>query len=423
MPRLTKRFVDSVKPDPTGKDVTHWDDSLKGFGLRIQGGGSASWVVMYRTGEGRLRKLTLAKVGTLTPDEARTLAREKLGEVAKGADPSAERKAARTAQTVSEVCDWYLGEAESGSLLGRGGRRIKASTLAMDKSRIETHVKPLIGRRTVNSLVQADIERLQADIIAGKSAKGRKDKGRGGQATGGAGVAPRVVGMLRTIFEAAHRRKMVKHNPAVGVKKQAGKKHKRFLTLDEIAALGKAMRELGGIENRTGIAAIRALLLTGCRRMEILALPWSWLDAKGRCIRFGDSKSGAQLRAIGAGAVKVFDAQPQSADCPWVFPADLGDGHFVGLPRVLARLCQKAELADVTVHTLRHSFAATAAEMGYSELTIAGLLGHTVPGVTARYAHVPDRALISAADSVSTRIAMALDGEIEAEEFPPEGQE
>jgi integrase len=180
---------------------------------------------------------------------------------------------------------------------------------------------------------------------------------------------------------------------------------------------------LDGIENRTGIAAIRALLLTGCRRMEILALPWFWLDTKGRCIRFGDSKSGAQLRAIGADAVKAFDAQPRSADCPWVFPADLGDGHFVGLPRVLARLCQKAELAEVTVHTLRHSFAATVPEMGYSELTIAGLLGHTVPGVTARYAHVPDRALISAADSVSARIATALDGETKAEEILPEGQE
>ena len=80
------------------------------------------------------------------------------------------------------------------------------------------------------------------------------------------------------------------------------------------------------------------------------------------------------------------------------------------MPRVLARVCARAGLKDVTVHTLRHSFAATAAELGFSELTIAGLLGHTVPGVTARYAHVPDSALIAAADCVSERIAAALDG-------------
>ena len=89
--------------------------------------------------------------------------------------------------------------------------------------------------------------------------------------------------------------------------------------------------------------------------------------------------------------------------------------HFIGLPRVLARACRRASLAAVTVHVLRHSFAATAAEMGFSELTIAGLLGHSVPGATARYAHVPDRALLAAADQVAGRIAAALDCEAGAE--------
>ncbi len=60
---------------------------------------------------------------------------------------------------------------------------------------------------------------------------------------------------------------------------------------------------------------------------------------------------------------------------------------------------------------LRHSFAAAAAGLGFSELTIAGLLGHRTPGVTARYAHVPDSALLAAADRVSAEIAAALDRE------------
>lgn len=99
-------------------------------------------------------------------------------------------------------------------------------------------------------------------------------------------------------------------------------------------------------------------------------------------------------------------------------PATHGDGHLVGLPKVLERICAKAELKGVTLHVLRHSFAATAAEMGFSELTIAGLLGHSVPGVTARYAHVPDSALANAADRVATRIACALDGKAEAAVVP-----
>jgi site-specific recombinase XerD len=116
--------------------------------------------------------------------------------------------------------------------------------------------------------------------------------------------------------------------------------------------------------------------------------------------------------------VKLVETQPIRDGCPWVFPASHGDGHLVGLPKVLERICAKAGLEGVTLHVLRHSFAATAAEMGFSELTIAGLLGHSVPGITARYAHVPDSALVASADRVATRIVSALDGKAEAEVLP-----
>jgi integrase len=325
-------------------------------------------------------------------------------------NPSAERHAARAAITLSELCDLYVADAEG---------RIKASTLAMDRSRIECHVKPLIGRRTVGALTRRDIERLQSDVAAGKTAKPRKEKGRGGKGSGGRGVAARTVGMLGTILEFAKRHGMIVDNPARGVRRFPDNKRRRFLSLDELAALGAAMRRApADVENRTGVAAIQALLLTGCRRSEILALPWAWLDMKARCIRFEDTKSGPQLRPIGAAAIKQLAAQSRYEDSPWVFPADRGNGHFVGLPRVLARLCARAGVKEVSVHTLRHSFAAMAAELGFSELTIAGLLGHSVPSVTARYAHLPDSALVAAADRVSARMAAALEGKARAEVVP-----
>jgi integrase len=298
--------------------------------------------------------------------------------------------------------------------------RIKASTLAMDKSRIETHVRPLIGRFTVRSLTTADIERLKTDIIAGKTAKPRKKEGRGGVTTGGAAAASRTLGMLAAILEYARQSlNLIKENPARGVKKPPGGKQRRFLALEEIARLGQTMRggEAAG-ENPTAIAAIRLLLLTGLRRMEALALPRAWVDSRARCIRFEDTKSGPQLRPFGTAAVRLIERQPIREGCPWVFPATHGGGHFIGLPKVLERMCAKAGLEGVTVHVLRHTFAATAAEMGFSELTIAGLLGHSVPGVTARYAHVPDSALVAAADRVATRIAAALDGKAEGEVVP-----
>lgn len=275
-------------------------------------------------------------------------------------------------------------------------------------------MKPLIGRFTVRSLTTADIERMKADIIAGKTAKPRKETGRGGVAAGGVGVAARTVGMVGTILEYARQPlKLIKENPARGVKKPADGKQRRFLTLAEISTLGETMREMEAAgENKAALAATRLLLLTGFRRMEALALPHAWLDAKARCVRFEDTKSGAQLRAIGTDAVRLIEAQ--TAKSPWVFPAAMGKGHFVGLPKALERVCAKAKLEGVTVHVLRHTFAATAAGMGFSELTIAGLLGHSVPGVTARYAHVPDSALVSAAEKVSARIAAALEGKKQA---------
>lgn len=413
MPKITKRAVDRLSPDPAGRDRFLWDagdGALKGFGVRVKPSGIASYIVQYRNKEGRTRRLALGRVGVLTPEEARTLAGDKLRAATTGGDPSAERHDARKAITVGELCDWYLKDAAG---------RVKDSTLAVDRSRIECHVKPLLGRRTVAALTLTDIERFQGHVAAGKTAKPRPEKGRAGRATGGRGVASRTVGMLATILEFARRHRIIAENPARGARRFADQKRRRFLTLDELTALGTAMREAGAEgENKTGIAAARVLLLTGCRKMEVLALPWAWIDSEARCIRFADTKSGAQIRPIGFAAADHLEAQPREDVCEWVFPADRGDGHFVGLPRVLDRVCARAGLDDVTVHTLRHSFAAVAAELGFSELTIAGLLGHSVPGVTARYAHVPDSALAAAADRVAAHIAAALDGKAAADVVP-----
>ena len=210
MPKISKRVVDSLRPDRGGKEYFRWDSgdgALKGFGIRMKPSGAASYLVQYRNKEGRTRRLVIGKVGTLTPDEARTLAGDALKAASKGGDPSADRHAVRGAITVSDLCDLYLADAKN---------HIKASTLAMDKSRIETHVKPLIGRLTVRSLTTADIERMKANIIAGKTAKPRKKEGRGGIPTGGSGVASRTLGMTVTILEYAKRSKLIKDNPARG---------------------------------------------------------------------------------------------------------------------------------------------------------------------------------------------------------------
>jgi len=370
--------------------------------------GLKSFLIQYRNIEGRTRRLVLGRYGVLASASARHLAREKLAAVARGEDPSAERPAVRARMSVSEACDWYLKEAEAGRILGRSHRPIRASTLKMDRSRIEAHIKPLLGNRSVSSLSLRDVEALQADIAAGKSARDGK-AGRGDETTGGAWVASWTVGTLRSLLGHAARLNISGKNPAQGVRQFAFERRRRPLSDNELRHFGRVMRDLAAEgEHSTGLAAIRLMLLSGFGRMEVLALKRSWVSPPDHCVRFPDTNSGARIRAIGDAALTCVDAAPELVGSPFVFPAHRGNGHFVGVGRVLDRVCAKANLKDVTPRVLRHTFASVARELGFSGPTIAGLLGRSAQGVTQAHGHV-DAALVATADRVSARLADLLD--------------
>jgi integrase len=277
----------------------------------------------------------------------------------------------------------------------------------MDRSRINTHIRPLIGSKRVHRLCLVDIEAMQADVAAGKTAKPRVGS-RGGATTGGAGVAARTVSTLHSILEHAVRRCLIDKNPGRGVRRIAGEARDRRLSLTEIRRLGNAIRSAEAYgEHPVGLAAIKLLLMTGFRRMECLALEWAWVDLDQSCVRFPDTKSGAQVRVIGRATAELIAFQPMLEGSRYVFPADRGDGHFVGVVRVLGRVCAEAKLAGVTPHILRHTFASVAAELGFSELTIAALLGHSARGITQRYVHI-DEATRLAADRAAEEMAKVL---------------
>lgn len=407
MGKLTIKAVDALRPPASGQAFL-WDGELKGFGVRVTKAGAKTFILQYRNASGKSRRINIGRHGIMTLELARGEAKIKLGAIAAGEDPAEIDDEGDTEPlTVAALCDWYLSEAEAGRLLGRRRRPIKASSLRMDKSRIEAHIKPLLGRRIVSTLNLGDIEGAQADIVAGKTSKPRTGS-RGGVTTGGEGVASRTMSTLHAILEHAVRLGKIEGNPARGVRKIASTPRDRRLNRAEIEYLGRAMlaAEKDG-EHPTGLAAIRFLLLTGFRRMEGLGLERAWLDEEEGAIRFPDTKSGAQIRVIGQSAVDLLLAQPKTKS-PFFFPADWGDGHFIGLVRVFDRVCARVGLEDVTLHTLRHTFASVAADLGFSELTIAALLGHAARGVTQRYIHI-DEALQLAAHKVADEITSILD--------------
>jgi hypothetical protein len=188
MPKLTKRVVDAARA--AKGELFLWDDELPGFGLRAKASGAKSFLVQYRNANGRSRRLTLGRYGVLTVEEGRKEAKLALAEVLKGADPAESRKLARGAMTIEELCKEYFDKAERGLVLTRRGEAKSGMTLYTDKGRIERHIIPLIGKRTVKDFTTTDAGRFQRDVISGKSAVDVKTKLRGRAiVTGGKGTA------------------------------------------------------------------------------------------------------------------------------------------------------------------------------------------------------------------------------------------
>lgn len=408
MGKITESVAErATKADRGDKFI--WDSELRGFGLRVFPSGLKAFLIQYRNDEGRTRRFTLGQHPAISAYQARDLAKIKLGEVAMGRDPAQEKSDSRGAITVAEVCDWYLEEARSGRLLGRKNRPIKASTLTMDRCRIETHIKPLLGARQVCKLRLVDIEKMQSDIVTGKTAKPRPD-GRGGTTTGGPGVAGRATSTLRSILAHAKRKDLIAENPALGVRVIAGKRKERRLKSPEIRALGQAMREAEQVgENAVGLASVRFLMLSGFRISEGEGLKREWLNVEDYYVNFPDTKTGGQARILSRIAGELAFNQPVEGRNPHIFPGEGSRGQFTSTEAILARLCRSAGLEKVTPHTLRHTFGSVAADLGYSLPIIKALLGHAASSVTEGYIHI-DEPMRRVVDSVAGRIAGLLDG-------------
>jgi integrase len=195
------------------------------------------------------------------------------------------------------------------------------------------------------------------------------------------------------------------------VRKAADQKRTRRLSEDEYRLMGRLLREACTDEQFTTAAGIaRAIALTGCRRGEITNLVWPEVDADNSCIRLQESKEGASVRPIGLPAIDLFAARrPELAGGP-VFPGTIEGKPLVGFPKHWLKIFAGTPLAKITPHILRHSFASIANDLGFTESTVAALLGHAQGTVTSRYIHTVDTALIMAADTVAGYIQALLDG-------------
>lgn len=405
MPKLTKKIVDAA--EVRDKPYYLWCSDLPGFGVRVFPSGKRVYYADYRNKAGARKRMSIGHHGKLTTEDARKLAVVTLGDVLKGEDPAEERATRRSSLTVKELCDNYLDATARGLIIGKGGKPKKASTLVTDRGRIERHIKPLLGTKLVRDLVQADINRFIRDVASGKTAVVEKTANKRGKAIveGGTGAAARTVGLLGGILSFAVSEGVIPFNPATGVKRPADNRRQRRLTADEYRQLGKALAEAEAeVETEQVVQGVWLLALTGCRLGEIEALKWSETDEAGGCFRLADTKEGASVRPIGRPAFAVLATITKRKGTPFVLPATRGDGGFGGMPGGWRRIMKRAKLEGVTPHTLRHSFASVAGDLGFTESTIAAMLGHAAGSVTSRYVHHLDTVLVAAADKVARAV-------------------
>ena len=204
---LTVPYMKSLKPKD-GRERFVWDKQERGLGVRVRSSGAKTWVFQYRV-KGRPMRLTLGNADAIHPATARKLAIKHRAEVAEGNDPAADKAGDRNAKSIADLCDDYMRW-----LKARKQRPVKPSTLINKKSRIERHIKPLLGRRIVKSFDSVDaVERFFQDVADGKTAQTRGENQRGGIARGGLAAAHRTTDTLGTILQYALSKKIIATNP------------------------------------------------------------------------------------------------------------------------------------------------------------------------------------------------------------------
>jgi integrase len=388
MPQPLTDAVIKRLPLPDKGSRKTYDDTGFGFGICVTAAGARSFILRYWTKAGRQRCITIGTYPNWTVGAARIEARRLKRLVEQGADPLGDIEEARTAPTVVELCDRFQAEHLP---------RRRPGTAVNYELILRRHVRPYFGPRTkVAEVTVDDIEALHRKISEDAPY-----------------AANRTVAVCSKMFSLAIRWGMRADNPCRGIERNPEGQRKRYLNGDELARL---VRALAAHPDRQAADIIRALLLTGARRGEVLSMRWADVDltsgtwTKPASATKQKTEHIAPLSAPARQLLSEIAAQQKKPLGSFVFPSDSESGHVVEIKRAWRTICKAAAITGLRVHDLRHSFASQLASGGASLPLIGALLGHSNPATTARYAHLFDDPQRSAVERVGAIITAAGNG-------------
>ena len=377
MAKITKRTVDALAGQERERVV--WDDDLKGFGVRVHPTGRKVYIVKTRY-RGRVIKMTIGPHGAVTPSYARVRAAEIITDARAGKNPAGR---SADAPTMIALGKRFLKEYVS--------THCKPSTAEEYRRSVKLFIDPRVGRYRVPDIQRSDIAALHHDM---------RDTPY---------QANRTLGVLSKMFNLAELWDLRPDgsNPCRHVKRFREEKRERFLSDIEYQRLGAALKEIevDGTETASAIAAVRLLMLTGCRLSEIQKLRWQHVDLGAGELRLPDTKTGAKVVYLGDPAIAVLERIDRRDGNPWVIAGRKPESHLTDLQHPWRRIRARADLDDVRIHDLRHSFASGGLLVGEGLPMIGKLLGHTQVQTTARYAHLASDPVKSAANRIASRIA------------------
>ncbi|MCC6160300.1 MAG: tyrosine-type recombinase/integrase [Deltaproteobacteria bacterium] len=382
---LTKQGVEKARYEGRNNGAHYlWDDDFPGFGVRVFPSGRKSFVLAFRTDQGRKRFLTLGSFPALTVHEARALAKRNAAEVCTGRDPQFDKERRRDAATVADLVKTFM-ERHS---------KIHKRTWQKDERQFRCHVLPAWKARKVESITRADVAALHRKIGQGTPIE-----------------ANRTLALVRKMFNLAHTWGLVDAghpNPAAGIQMYRETKRDRWVTHEELPRLVAA---IDAEANPYVRAALWLYILTGVRKSELLAARWDDVDFTRRELRIPDTKAGRpHVVPLSAQAVAIIGSLPRLDGNPHLFPGRVAGQSLVNISKPWRAIRKAAKLEDVRLHDLRRTVGSWLAMDGTSLLVIGKTLNQTTPSTTQVYARLSEDPVRAALERHAAQVEAVVKG-------------
>ena len=380
-------------PSPHAGVVYIYDTVTPSLSIRVTSAGGRSFVVVKKI-NGKAQRITLGRFPGLRLDDARQAARTIAGEIAKGEDPVALRRAARARKTkLSDLWPAYLSHLKQ-----------RNRTWRRDEKRWETEVRPALGNKALAEITRSDCQAL-VDRIG----------------TAHPIAANRVASFLSALFNFAVRSDRLAANPARSLIRYQETSRSRVLKSDELKDLISPIE----IEGEPWASVLLMLLFTGARRGSVLSMRWEDIDL-GAAIwtipaRIAKNKTPTPLPLTEPALKLLRQRLESSAGEPWVFPSPIGDGHLVGLPKAWARVLARARIKNLRIHDIRRSVGTAMAKTGASPHLIATGLGHRSIASARAYVRLAGEDARQALSDAVASLTTASPRDLQVEPRLPQG--